>query len=170
MTHSRTLALVSTTPAPDQLLGPLLDLLARRLRGAAEAELTAFDLRPRHVIGLTLLRDFGEYSQARLAEALGIDPTNVVALLNELESAGLIERRRSPEDRRRHTVVLTDAGARRLAEIEAALAGLEHRLFAALDSDEQAMLHGLLQRAAAATGGTAGTPAVGCTGDEIETC
>lgn len=65
---------------------------------------------------------------------------------------------------------MTDAGARRLAEIEAALAWLEHRLFAALDSNEQATLHELLQRAAAATGGTAGTPAVGFTGDEIETC
>ena len=104
---------MSTTSAPDQLLGPLLDLLARRLRGAAEAELTAFRLRTRHVVGLTLLRDFGEYSQAGLAEALGLDPTNVVALLNELESTGLVERRRSPEDRRRHTVVLTSAGAQR---------------------------------------------------------
>lgn len=168
--YSRTLALVSDTPAPDQLLGPLLDLLARRLRGAAEAELTAFDLRPRHVIGLTLLRDFGEHSQAGLAEALGIDPTNVVALLNELEKAGLIERRRSPEDRRRHTVVLTPAGARRLAEIETALAGLEQRLFGALDSDEQATLHGLLQRAAAVTAGTTASPALGCAAAESESC
>ena len=160
---------MSDTPAPDQLLGPLLDLLARRLRGAAEAELIAFNLRPRHVVGLTLLRDFGASSQAGLAEALGIDPTNVVALLNELETAGLVERRRSTEDRRRHTVVLTSAGARRLAEIETALAGLEHRLFAALDSDEQATLHGLLQRAAAVTGGTTG-PDIGCSAAETESC
>ena len=151
-------------------MGPLLDLLARRLRGAAEVELAAFSLRTRHVIGLTLLRDFGEHSQAGLAAALGIDPTNVVALLNELESAGLIERRRSPEDRRRHTVVLTAAGEKRHAEIECALAGLEHRLFAALDSDEQATLYGLLQRATAVTGGTPGSAALGCAGTDIESC
>lgn len=154
----------------DQLLGPLLDLLARRLRGAAEAELAAFDLRPRHVIGLTLLRDFGEHSQAALAASLGIDPTNVVALLNELESTGLIERRRSPEDRRRHTVVLTPTGAERLAEIENALARLEHRLFAAMDSAEQTALYGLLQRAASATGGTHGAPVSGCAGAADESC
>jgi len=148
----------------DQLLGPLLDLLARRLRGAAEAELAAFDLRPRHVIGLTLLRDFGEHSQTALATSLGIDPTNVVALLNELESAELIERRRSPEDRRRHTVVLTPAGARRLAEIENALARLEHRLFAAMEGEDQRTLYELLQRAASATGGTHGSPALNCSG------
>lgn len=154
----------------DQLLGPLLDLLARRLRGAAEDELAAFALRPRHVIGLTLLRDFGEHSQATLAASLGIDPTNVVALLNELESAGLIERRRSPEDRRRHTVALTQSGAQRLAEIENALARLEHRLFAAMDSQEQAALYGLLQRAAAATGGTHGSPELGCSAAVDESC
>lgn len=161
---------MSETAAHDQLLGPLLDLLARRLRSAAEVELSAFNLRTRHVIGLTLLRDFGEHSQAGLAATLGIDPTNVVTLLNELESAGLVERRRSPEDRRRHTVVLTTAGDKRLAEIECALAGLEHRLFAALDSDEQATLHGLLQRAAAVTGGTTGSPALGCAGPDAESC
>lgn len=157
---------MSETAAHDQLLGPLLDLLARRLRSAAEAELSAFDLRPRHVIGLTLLRDFGEHSQAGLAATLGIDPTNVVALLNELESAGLVERRRSPEDRRRHTVVLTPAGEKRLAEIECVLARLEHELFAALDSDEQTTLHRLLQRAAAVTGGATASPIVACTENE----
>lgn len=154
----------------DQLMGPLLDLLARRLRGAAEAELAAFDLRPRHVIGLTLLRDFGEHSQAALAASLGIDPTNVVALLNELESTGLIERRRSPEDRRRHTVVLTPAGAERLAEIENALARLEHRLFAAMETEEQTALYSLLQRAASATGGSHGAPGSGCAGAADESC
>lgn len=168
--YSRILARVSDGLAHDQLIGPLLDLLARRLRGAAEAELAAFDLRPRHVIGLTLLRDFGEHSQAALAASLGIDPTNVVALLNELESTGLIERRRSPEDRRRHTVVLTPAGGQRLAEIETALARLEHRLFAAMDSEEQAALYGLLQRAASATGGTHGASAASCAGAADESC
>lgn len=168
--YSRTLAQVSDSPVHDQLLGPLLDLLARRLRGAAEAELAAFDLRPRHVIGLTLLRDFGEHSQAALAASLGIDPTNVVALLNELESAELIERRRSPEDRRRHTVVLTPVGAQRLAEIENALARLEHRLFAAMDSEDQNALYELLQRAASATGGAHGLPELGCSGAADESC
>lgn len=136
------------------LLGPLLDLLLRRLRSAAEHELAAFGLRTRHVIGLTLLRDLGESSQASLAVSLGIDPTNVVALLNELETEGLVERRRSPQDRRRHTVVLTPAGQRRLEEAEVALAALESRMFAELTPDEHTALHGLLQRAAAVTAGS----------------
>lgn len=148
----------------ESLLGPLLDLVLRRLRGAAEIEVAKVGLRTRHVIALTVLRDFGEQSQSGLAESLGIDPTNVVALLNDLESAGLVERRRSPQDRRRHTVILTPSGADRLAQAETALAAVEHRMFAALEPDELATLHALLQRAATVTAGGPEFPA-GCVED-----
>jgi MarR family transcriptional regulator, transcriptional regulator for hemolysin len=155
-----------TVTPNDQLLGPLLDLLARRLRAEAVAELTTFGLRPRHVIAMTLLRDLGEQSQSDLADRLGIDPTNLVALLNDLEGDALIERRRSPQDRRRHTVVLTNAGARKLADVEHVVAGSEKRLFSALDTEEMATLHTLLHRAAAATADGEEAPAVSpdCTG------
>lgn len=132
----------------DQLIGPLVDYLARRMRAEAEAELARFGLRGRHVVALTLLRDFGERSQSNLADALGIDPTNLVALLNELESAELVERRRSSGDRRRHTVALTSAGTARLHEIEQVLATIEKKLFVTFSADEQRTLHRLLQRAA----------------------
>ena len=157
---------MSTHPRQELLLGPLLDLVLRRLRGAAEIEVAKVGLRTRHIIALTLLRDFGEQGQSGLAESLGIDPTNVVALLNELESAGLVERRRSPLDRRRHTVVVTEAGSARLAEAEGALARLEHRMFAGMDDDELTSLHNLLQRAAAVTAGGAESTITSCIADE----
>ena len=160
---------MSAHPKQELLLGPLLDLILRRLRGAAEIEVAKLGLRTRHIIALTLLRDFGEQGQAGLAESLGIDPTNVVALLNDLESAGLVERRRSPLDRRRHTVVLTGAGADRLAEAETALAAVEHGLLATMDSDELTALHSLLARAAAATGGGPESSIASCTADN-ESC
>jgi DNA-binding MarR family transcriptional regulator len=56
---------------------------------------------------------------------LRIERTNLVGLLNELEAAHLIERRRSGEDRRRHIVALTAVGARRLDEIQDGLAEAE---------------------------------------------
>jgi DNA-binding MarR family transcriptional regulator len=133
----------------EHLSGPLLVHLARRMQTDADAELASFGLRARHVIALTLLRDLGEQNQSDLAATLGLDPTNVVALLNELESADLIERRRSPQDRRRHTVSLTAAGRRRLKEVEQLLAGLEHRLLSALTPDERATFYKLLVRATA---------------------
>jgi DNA-binding MarR family transcriptional regulator len=57
-------------------------------------------------------------AQQALAGTLDIDGTNIAGLLNELEAEKLIERRRSPEDRRRHLVELTDIGAEQLAMSE----------------------------------------------------
>jgi len=129
------------------LSGPLMEHLARRLRAESESELERFGLRARHVIALTLLRDLGERPQADLAHVLSIDPTNVVGLLNELESDGLVERRRSPEDRRRHTVALTSAGRDRLDAVEDVLLTVERRVLSSLDDDQRATLHTLLQNA-----------------------
>jgi DNA-binding MarR family transcriptional regulator len=136
-------------PRPRGLFGPLLELIARRVRAEVESELANFNLRPRHVIALTVLDVLGEPSQSALAESLRIDRTNLVGLLNELEAAHLIERRRSGEDRRRHIVALTAVGARRLDEIQDGLAEAEGRVFASLDSEQQATLYALLEQAAA---------------------
>ena len=130
------------------LSGPLMQHLGGRLRSEGEAELSkTFGLRGRHLIALTLLREFGDQSQADLAGTLRVDPTSLVGLLNELEAAGLVERRRTPRDRRRHTVALTSAGMCRLADIERALIASEQRALSGLDPTEQATLHALLQKA-----------------------
>lgn len=113
----------------------------------AEVELAAFGLRARHVIALTLLRDHGEQNQSDLPATLGMDPTNVVALLNELEAEDLVQRRRSPHDRRRHTVSLTDAGKARLDEVEHLLTAVEQRVLDPLSPEEQQTLYALLSRA-----------------------
>lgn len=134
-----------------QLVGPLLEHLARQLRAASESEIEKFGLRARHLIALTLLRDLGERQQSDLAGLLQIDPTNLVGLLNELEAAGLIERRRSTQDRRRHTVVLTTAGAKRLGDIEEVLLEVERRMLGSLGDQQHAELYQLLRRAAGDT-------------------
>ena len=114
-----------------------------------ESQLATFGLRSRHLIALTLLRDLGESGQAELAETLRMDRTNLVGLLNDLESEKLIERRRSSADRRRHTVALTPAGRRRLAEAERVLAAVEGQVLSALDDQQRADLYALLQQATA---------------------
>ena len=134
--------------------GALLDHLARRMRLRAEAVLTPFGLRPRHLVALTVLRDRGGGTQQALAATLEMDGTNVVGLLNELEAKNLIERRRSPEDRRRHVVELTEAGAKQLAEIELALLEDEGDVLGALDEDQRETLYSLLRQACRHGGGT----------------
>jgi len=126
----------------------LLDHLARRTRTRAEAALAPLNLRPRHLVALTLLRDHGGGTQQSLAAALQIDRTNLVGLLNELESEGLITRTRSAEDRRRHIVELTPGGAQRLGEAEDALAAVEDEVLSPLTEDQREVLYALLQAAA----------------------
>jgi DNA-binding MarR family transcriptional regulator len=127
----------------------LLDHLARLSRVRGEAALTPLGLRPRHLLTLTLLRDHGGATQQALATTLQIDRTNLVGLLNELESAGQIVRRRTDEDRRRHVVGLTDEGRRKLVEAEGALAAAEDAVFSALDAEQRETLYQLLQQATA---------------------
>jgi DNA-binding MarR family transcriptional regulator len=139
---------------PPHRSGALLDYLARRIRLRAESVLAPLGLRPRHLVALTVLREQGECSQQALSATLEMDGTNVVGLLNELEAARLIERRRSPEDRRRHVVDLTETGTALLAKAEFALAGVEDEVLAALDTAERETLYGLLHRATAGQAST----------------
>jgi DNA-binding MarR family transcriptional regulator len=125
----------------------LLDHLARLMRVRAESALAPLDLRPRHLLVLTVLRDQGSPTQQALAAALQTDRTNLIGLLNELETDGLILRRRSTEDRRRHFVELTGEGTGRLAEAEAALAEAENDVLGALDADQRETLYQLLSQA-----------------------
>jgi DNA-binding MarR family transcriptional regulator len=139
----------SVASQPEHRSGALLDHLSRRMRLRAESVLAPLGLRPRHLVALTVLRSREGITQQALAVTLEMDGTNIVGLLNELEAEDLIERRRSPEDRRRHVVVLTEAGAKRLAEAECALATVDNEVLGALDDSQREALYNLLRQAVA---------------------
>jgi DNA-binding MarR family transcriptional regulator len=124
-------------------------LLAQHGRAATRrftAALEPIGMKPRHVAALMQLHDNGPMSQQALGDALHVDPSNLVALLNDLEDEGLALRRRDPEDRRRHIVEISDAGRARLAEAEDALAQAETDLLAGLEDEERSRLHEMLSR------------------------
>jgi MarR family transcriptional regulator, lower aerobic nicotinate degradation pathway regulator len=146
------MALSPVVNRPAHRSGALLDHLARRMRLRSEAVLAPLGLRPRHLVALTVLRHLGGSTQQALASTLAMDGTNVVGLLNELEADKLIERRRSPEDRRRHVVELTEAGVEQLAKAESALADVDEEVLGALDASQREMLYDLLELAATGTG------------------
>jgi DNA-binding MarR family transcriptional regulator len=125
----------------------LLEHLARTGRRASEHLLAPSGLRPRHVVALTLLNE-APAGQQDLADVLQLDPSNVVGLLNELEDAGLVVRRRDPADRRRHIVEISDTGAAELRAVQCSMAGAEAEVLAALTPDERSTLNDLLLRAA----------------------
>lgn len=97
---------------------------------------------------LSRLSEGGTIHQQELSRILRVHPSNLVALLDQLEAAGLIARRRDPSDRRRYRVVLTAAGRRRLGQAERAAAEAEEELLAPLSSEERVSLHAYLERIA----------------------
>jgi DNA-binding MarR family transcriptional regulator len=112
----------------------------RRLRGA----LTDHDLKPRQFQILDLLADRGPIGQRELGEITAIDHSILVTMLNPLEAEGLIERKRSCTDRRRHVVTVTPAGERRLAGAARAQRQAEDALFAGLTEPQRDQLRTLL--------------------------
>ena len=130
-------------------------LLARELRReiveVMATEQWAIDagFRPPCLGVLTVVGDLGPVSQRAISDTLGLDASDVVGVLDILEAAGMVERRRDPDDRRRHAVVLTDHGERAAARLNALRSQVETKVLAGLDPDERHQLTKLLNRVAA---------------------
>lgn len=88
-------------------------------------------------------------SQQALSEQLGLLPSRLVALVDELERDGLLERRRNPRDRRHHALHLTEAGDRRLREVGRVAQQHGEDFLAVLDEQDRDRLGRLLGRLAA---------------------
>jgi DNA-binding MarR family transcriptional regulator len=112
----------------------------------------ALGMRLKQYATLSTLRDQGAMPQQALGEQLHVDPNNLVLLLNDSEANGWVERRRDPTDRRRHIVVLTDAGLEALARAEEAIEDVEDQVLGPLSAEERATLRKLLQKAAGGDG------------------
>jgi DNA-binding MarR family transcriptional regulator len=106
--------------------------------------LEPFGIRPRHVAALIELRDRGELTQQSLCGQLHLDPTNLVAVLNELEQRGYAARRRDPADRRRHLVEISKKGIAVIEKVSEVMDGVEADLLAGFEPAEREQLEALL--------------------------
>lgn len=104
-------------------------------------------MRLKQLIALDHLRANDCCLQQGLGQMLMLDPNNCVLLLNDLDQHGFVERKRDPEDRRRHIVEITPEGRRALEEAEAKLEALEDEVLGNLSPAERSQLHGLLAKA-----------------------
>ncbi|TDD96850.1 MarR family transcriptional regulator [Actinomadura rubrisoli] len=88
-------------------------------------------------------------SQQSLAADLGVVPSRVTALIDPLDRAGLVERRRSTGDRRNYELHLTPEAARVMDEIKKTAIAHEADITSALDPSQRAQLITLLELIAA---------------------
>ncbi len=126
----------------------LLGRLGYACKGRAVEEFEVLGFSPYHYSVLALLSEGERETQATIADALGVDRSQLVGLLDSLEERGLIERRRDPHDRRRHVVSLTAAGKKQLAKFRSLIKRLDEDIVAPLDPESREILHGLLLRIA----------------------
>ncbi len=99
-----------------------------------------------HFGALSVIDGLGPMSQQALGEYIGKDRTTIVAIVDELEEDGLVERRRNPDDRRAYALQVTPKGHDWLTRAKPALVTAEDDLLEALDPEERATLMSLLQR------------------------
>ncbi len=136
-------------------LGPLAAMLHHALRDAQaqvleelQASFAVEDMRPLPFAILVVLGRNPGLRQIQVGFALGIQPTNLVPLIDGLEQRGLAERRVVPGDRRARGLFLTRLGAETLARLEARAAAHESRLAERLGPGGREQLLSLLRRLA----------------------
>jgi DNA-binding MarR family transcriptional regulator len=110
--------------------------------------LAPLGVEPRHVGMLTRLAANEGKAQQVIGELIGLNPTQMVFLVDELEDRGFVERRRNPADRRSYALYLTPAGRDMLSKVQEVGRVHQARLGASLSETEQEQLTELLCRIA----------------------
>jgi DNA-binding MarR family transcriptional regulator len=141
------MATAPTTPeqAP---MSSLLAFLGRDATARVRRALRPLGLGAQQFLVLKQLQSLGQASQGELADALGIDPSNLAAIASELSDRDLVARTRDEGDRRRYVLRLSPAGARLLRRTDRAIAAAEDDLLAPLDREQREQLYGLMRRLA----------------------
>lgn len=129
-------------PRPVLVLAYAGQIAGNRLKQAVAAH----GLKPGHGRVLTQLAGQESMSQQALLEELGVDPSVLVGILNDLENDGLVARRRDRADRRRHIVAISARGRKLVARLDESFEAAESELLSALDASEVETLARLLGR------------------------
>ena len=134
------------------LLPSLLGYALRRTQVAVFQNFTevvgASELTPGQFGVLVVIDANPGLSQTQLGNALGIDRSTVVAVIDRLESRGLVARQPAPNDRRTHALHLSDSGKTTLRRLTERVRAHERQIARHLSAEERARLIELLKRVA----------------------
>lgn len=137
--------------ATTALDGDLSFLIARANAlsiAAGNAALASFGLKVRSYSVLSMTAEPAGPSQREISDHLRLDPSQVVALVDELQRRGLVERRPDVRDRRANVVVATREGRLLLDDARTSVIAAEHALHAQISDDERSTLVRLLRKIA----------------------
>jgi DNA-binding MarR family transcriptional regulator len=126
----------------------LLAQVGARAAALFAAHLQELGLAPVHAGTLRAIAGNAGISQQALASLLGMVPSRLVPVLDELEERGLVERRDHRQDRRVYAVHLTEKGSRGMADIGRVARGHDDAVCACLSEKERELLRSLLSRIA----------------------
>ncbi|AQZ66758.1 Transcriptional regulator, MarR family [[Actinomadura] parvosata subsp. kistnae] len=124
----------------------MLSLLAMYADRLVSEGLAAEDARKWHYAALVALREHGPMSQAELSRRTGVYRSDMVAVVNELEERGHVERAPDPADRRRNVITMTTTGRRHLERLDELISGFQDDLLAPLTGPEREQFSALLAR------------------------
>jgi DNA-binding MarR family transcriptional regulator len=135
-------------PPEEVQIATLLARVGSDQAAAFGALLAPLGLRPKQFGLMNVVALADGPSQGEIGAAMGIDPSGLIATIDDLEERGWLERRRDPSDRRRNVVVLTAAGTEKLSEGRAAAYTRAKELTAPLSAKERRALRDLLAKIA----------------------
>ena len=123
-------------------------MLAPLVRDMMAAELPVLEANGLSMWGYSVLVALDRSAirtQAALADAIGADKTRIIAILDELQDKGLIERMPDPEDRRARLLAITKDGRRVKEATQAAIQRGEERWLGTLSASDRATFLRVLQ-------------------------
>lgn len=130
----------------DETIASLIGDLARLLRRRFDERARAIGVTRSQWLVLSLLSRHEGIHQARLAELLVVEPISLCRMVDRLEQAGLVERRRDPADRRAWRLFLTPTANRLLDQLTPLARELAAALLSGIEPEEERLLRRLLKR------------------------
>jgi MarR family transcriptional regulator, transcriptional regulator for hemolysin len=133
-------------PTPDRSFAFLLHDIARLMGKHFEQRARSLGLSRAQWRLLAHLQRCEGTNQSRLAELMEVEPITLARLVDRMEEAGLVERRRDPDDRRAHRLYLTPRARPKLEEGRTLGDAVRNEAFTGLSETERQRLIDLLLR------------------------